>query len=365
MTSIARGQASNGDNPILDIFTSVDGILSDVAVLQFQVFDITGSPVQVYPPSGRADVDVVGQPPTPGAGKLGPGHFFALWTPDVTEALGAHRITWYFKATPTATEQVFSESFDVVDSASAAATAGGEFNYASVADMRAEGVPSSVLDATILQRIGIASRFIDRATGRFFSPRSMTLTVDGRGGRMLLLDIPIIAVSRLTFETSPFQPSNLDIETDLMRVYNRHIRTGLLEPDDRDNPKIELYHASFDITHASPYQYTRLIFPQGQQNITVTGLFGYTDFDGSATGKTPDLINHVCKLIVIRELQAMTKVAARGDAQNRWRLVAEKTRDQSYNLDPLGKRLGGLFTGDPEIDNVLASYMRPPRLGGV
>ena len=33
-----------------------------------------------------------------------------------------------------------------------------------------------------------------------------------------------------------------------------------------------------------------LTFPKGTQNIQVTGVFGYTDYDGSTIGRTPILI---------------------------------------------------------------------------
>lgn len=41
--------------------------------------------------------------------------------------------------------------------------------------------------------------------------------------------------------------------------------------------------------------------------------------------------------------------------------MSERTRDQGYNLDPL--RAQGAFTGDPEVDAIIASFQRPPQLG--
>ena len=65
MPALARGQASNCANPTLDLFTQVNGVLVDVAVLEFQVFDVSDpgkqqNPVQVYPAASgtRAPVDV-------------------------------------------------------------------------------------------------------------------------------------------------------------------------------------------------------------------------------------------------------------------------------------------------------------------
>jgi hypothetical protein len=57
----------------------------------------------------------------------------------------------------------------------------------------------------------------------------------------------------------------------------------------------------------------------------------------------------------------MTDLSRREDRQQRWRIVAERTRDQGYNLDPL--RFQGAFTGDPAIDSILVAFQRPPQLG--
>jgi hypothetical protein len=63
----------------------------------------------------------------------------------------------------------------------------------------------------------------------------------------------------------------------------------------------------------------------------------------------------------MRELPLLGHVDAREDAQRRFRITSERTRDQSYTLEAL--RLHGAFTGDPEIDNILAAFSRPPDLG--
>ena len=100
---------------------------------------------------------------------------------------------------------------------------------------------------------------------------------------------------------------------------------------------------------------------RGVQNVVINGLFGYTDPDGSPTGRTPELIRHVTKLLVLREIPTMTDTSQREDRQKRWRIVSERTRDQGYNLDPLHAHGG--FTGDPAIDAILAAYERAPQLG--
>ena len=108
-----------------------------------------------------------------------------------------------------------------------------------------------------------------------------------------------------------------------------------------------------------------LVFPIGQQNVKLVGVFGYTEWDQSITqGKTPELIKHVTKLLVIRNLAKLSKTSQRFDAIARSRITSERTRDQSYTLSALGNaQTGAFFTGDPEIDHVLAYFQRPPSLG--
>ena len=50
------------------------------------------------------------------------------------------------------------------------------------------------------------------------------------------------------------------------------------------------------------------------------------------------------------------------EARSRWRIVEERTRDQSYRLDPLRSR-APVLTGDPEVDLLLWPYVQPARIG--
>lgn len=366
MAAIARGQSSDCTNPVLDVFTSAASVLVDVAVLEFQIFDISDalkrrSPVQVYPPAGRSAVNV--SAPCPDGDKLGTGHYVARWTAPVEEAIGTHEIRWFFRLTPGAPEQTFVEEFEVLSDAPSFAQEG----YALVADLREEGVtPGDASDARLARLIGLASQYIDRVTGRFFQPRTMTLTLDGSGGRILPLGHPIIAVSSVKMFVGMFaQFGVLPVIPSFFRIYNRHLAQGLLYPDDREDPKLEFFHWSDLLgVHATPAGHLglgSLVWLPGVQNVIVEGVYGYTDPDGTATGKTPDLIRHVTKLLVLREIPKMTDLTRREERQKRWRLVSERTRDQGYNLEAL--RLHGSFTGDPEIDNVLVQFVRPPDAG--
>jgi hypothetical protein len=368
MPALARGQASNCSNPILDIFTKVSGISTDVAVLQFVIFEevtTPGTPIQVFPPAGRQTVDLndcpVGQ-------KIATGRYVALYTPELTEPIGTHIIQWYFKLTPTSPEQSFSEEFEIL----AEVTAGSSSGYCTVGDLRDAGVTISQADDARLQKlITLASRMIDKYTGRFFEPRTKTIRLDGTGARGLLLNEPIISISEVKLVSDETVSTSSVSLTDL-RIYNRHISQNLLSPDDRESPKIEFLEFDYRNESLSTFSssYAHEIFhphrwPKGTQNVEITGIFGYTDPDGTPMGQTPDGICMACQLMVIR-LFLEPFGDGNGDAANSWRVTEHKTRDQSIKFaDPssLGSAGVGAFTGDPQIDRILAMYSRGPLMG--
>lgn len=364
MTALARLQTAGCALPLLDLYTTVNGMLADVYAVSFQIYDkTTGTPVQMFPATlgDRMVLDVVDD--CPAGARMSVGRYVATWTVPGNANIGTFYVKWYFKLTINTPEQTFIEEFEVLPEITGAASSPAAA-YVLVSEMREEGVPSTYTDDWLAKRIQLASRFVDASTRRFFYPKALTLRFDGRGAAKLLLSDPIIALDYVKFETSPLYPDDFSsVETNIIRVYNRHLSEGLLEPDDRNNPKIELFNPGF-VRERQHALLTRLSFPLGQQNIEVKGVFGYTDPDGPNTqGKTPDLIKHVTKLIVIKELAKMSRTAARFDARARMRLTSERTRDQAYTLEPLGALRGALFTGDPEIDNILAYFSRPPALG--
>lgn len=372
MAAIARGQSSGCSNPLLDVFFQVNGVTTDVGLLEYIIYEkVTdpGVPTQVYPAAegDRATVDL-GLCGIGAGGKITTGRYVADFTPAIDAPLGTWSIRWFFKLSVASPEQTFSEEFEVIPEVSAYSDNG----YCTVKSLRDEGVPVSFTDSYLMAKIARWSRWIDKITGRFFEARELTISLDGSGGRAQLLEIPIISVTEVVMDSSPFSPSDLPIDADLFRVYNRHLTQGLTNPDDRDNPKIEFFHTSDDIlaSHAS-YSFTRLIWPRGQHNITLTGIFGYTDPDGSPTGGTPYDICELCKLLVLRDIHPKYSSADKSaDAMSSGRIKRMKTRDQEieyHNSMSLGagNAFAGAFTGDPAIDSLIAMYMRPPHLGAV
>lgn len=358
MVTISRGRVLTSTSP-LTFIAQVRGVVTPVVSLAYAILDASTddlklAPVQVFPGSGLHAVDLL-------ADRIRPGHYAATgWTVPSTGpgSSGTMLVRWVYTLSG-GFQGTVEQEFEVL--ASAPDTFRGP-KYALVSDFREEGITSaSVSDSRLLLSIIRASELIERYTGRFFEPRYLELPVNGTGSPMIMLDVPIIGLSDLAFETGPVHISELFIDSDLWRVYNRHL-DGLVSPDDRDSPKIEMLSSGDDYA-AGGLSFSRLIFPRGQKNVTVRGFFGYTEADGSPFGRTPSLLRHACKLLTMRESAKLSQVSTREDAQRRARIIEERTRDQSYKLAADPRQAVATITGDPEVDIILRSFCRPPAMG--
>lgn len=374
-TALARDQASDCSNPVLVHLSTERGFLRDPAQLEFQIFDISTpakrlAPVQVFPGAGRQLVDLTDC--DSGGEKLSLGRFVAEYTVDSAEPLGDHKIIWYEVPEAGAAEVVYEQEFSVLPVDEVALPG----MYCTITDLREEGLPNCDEYATkrLLKAIIRSSKFIERVTGRFFEPRYIEQRLNGRGSPYQFFGDPVIAVESVEVNTFPFDPEpDFIFSNESIRVYNRHIANGLTNPDDRDNPKVEIFRGprhfvTEDAGMSTRFstEFTDLQFPQGQQNVVIKGVFGYTDPDGSTTGEVPDEIRLVCALLTLRNTRFLTDEDREFD-NAAFRITQERTRQQSISFGSPGGRaqsmIYGFFTGDPEIDHILAAYMRPPALG--
>lgn len=241
--------------------------------------------------------------------------------------------------------------------------------YCSIQDIRDEGFDStSFSDERVINAIHLASRLIERATGRWFEPRDRDYYLDGSGVGAQPMPAPIIDITGVWIDEA-----SMDLED--LRIYNRHVTEGLEDPDDRNDPRVELYRAypvalyqGIEIgSYTAGYPY---VFPDGQQNVRVTGTFGYTEYDGTTSGKTPALLTHLCVLLVSRELEPISDGYARSGRRDFWRVVQDKTRDQSITLSrpmasPAALLARGMLTGDQEIDSLILAFRKPTKMAAV
>lgn len=162
--------------------------------------------------------------------------------------------------------------------------------YATYADMVAEGFDDPAERSRIEYLLNVASEYIDHFTGLFFEERALTLLVDGSGLEVLFVPIPIIDVNQIKIDDE-VQDLNSFV------VYNR------MFPDDRTNPKIKIKKVAGTIFTGKISRFTK-----GQQNIELSGKFGYLERDNvAAAGLTVgteigpfdiDVTNNILKIKV-------------------------------------------------------------------
>lgn len=331
MLIVANGTLLSISNPLLTFMgVTAKGFLADVAELSFQVFR---GATQVYPvtPGNKQAVNVV-------TDRVGLGRYAATWTvPSATDTPGRYEVRWFYKFDALDTESSCREAFEVVATLDAA----GPF-YAGPADLVTDEAVAGVAVSRLLQALSVAGAMIERFTRTFFEPRHLTVAHDGKGGDMLHLQHAIVAIETVLED---------DVEvTDLANslvVYNRHLR-GLTSPNDRGNPKLVWRSGNW---------------ARGAQNFEVRGVFGSMEQGSALWGRPMAMARHAAKLIAVRELGVMGDADVRDAAQNRYRVVSESTRDQSYTMTALTGRGGPAYlTGDPEIDQILMALRGPMRV---
>lgn len=346
------------------------GTLFDVFAAAYEIIDATGNVIV-----SKTVLDVTHAPST--GNRAGCGHYVVAWAPG-SATVGQYTIRWFYTYTdPTGlngdgvltnngdgtiidnVEHTFDQEFELV----AVPYVGP--HYCAVYDLKAEGLPSNITAAQAQTAIVRASRYVEYFTGRYFDAVYKQMLADGSSARALLLNEPIVAVEKILLSViSSFGASDLSIQNDTLKIFNRHLTINLRDPDDRDNPKLEFVHGddlggvNYDFPSQSGYILYELIWPRGRQNVQITGLFGYTEFDGSFIGCTPALIREATKLLVFRNLDPMVVRANMPDPS---RVLQETTRDQTVIYSQ--PWLKGQFTGDWAIDSILVGFVRQPVFG--
>lgn len=373
---IGRGTAISPTNPLLTAFTIAHSITGEDGApvnaglvapvsLEYEILDIStpekeNDPVVVV---ARTAVNLT-------TGKVATGVYAPTWTVSGAQALGRHLIVWYAVLAEDGPEVSWSETFDVMASMAGLPQIA---LCATISDVRAEGAGASITDRRIYEKLVSAQERLGQWTGRSFVPVRKKVHLDGTRDRYFVFHEPIIAL-----ESVVLTDGVTTIEPSAFTVYNRHL-TGLLVPDDRENPRLE-FRANWWETRYSgnTYRYPD-VFRDPQwggrtsQSIAVTGVFGYTEPDGSPTGRTPETAREVVVLMTLRELPRQNTQEA--IAKRRAAFIEEmKTREQTVKWGDMGGGSNGgggasspgsaPFTGDPFIDGKIRQLC-PVAPGGI
>ena len=354
MISVAKSTGATLANGALTLWVQdSDGFNVDLYSGAIQILDADGGTVLV-----KTALNVAG------AEHLGLGHYAFAWDPG-SAAVGQYTVRWFYQIlaadmiSPVADEASFDQEMEIV-----AKPYTGP-NYCTVYDLQAEGLASDITAARAQSLIVRASRYVENFTGRRFGIVRKVVTIDGSQARALMIEEPIVMIEKILLTVvSAFGSSDLTVRSDTLKVFNRHIREGLLQPDDRDNPKLEFVHGddlngvNYDYRTQTGYVLSSLMWPRGRHNVQVTGLYGYTEPDGSFTGKVPELVREAVKLLAIKQSTLAAERLATPDPS---RINREQTKDQAVGFQD--QWLKGGFTGDWQVDQLLLMFVRPPHFG--
>jgi hypothetical protein len=308
--------------------------------------------------------------------------------PPFTIATGQSIGTWTIEVTFVATDtsgtaypsNTVSYEFRVLDEAHTFI----ENSYAQIQDLLDAGFPvgdpaptGGYSYAQAVRALRLANRFIERVTQRVFYPFYAAHDLDGRGGSKLQFSHVVCGVTAVEYTNSSFNIIDRPAYENEIRVYNRHLRQQLSNPDDRDDPRLEFltdrdWYGDSNFSHGRLFAHAR--FYESNQNVKVHGMWGYTNYDGdSPFGRTPEEITEVAMRYAARNIQSLwTQLGGPGNQVNSAGPVLEERTDmQTVVYSEAGIEASasgataytGIWTGDPAIDNVLLQYKAPMKIG--
>ena len=247
----------------------------------------------------------------------------------------APAVTYWYKTS-------YYHSVSTLESSLSAAIQGSDVSLiVSVQDIRDEGIDTDELSnaRALILSYGWQD-FIEHRTGQWFSPKSLTLNLDGNGSRVMWFDIPIISIDAL-YINDDFDTA---VDTDDYVVYNRS------RPDDRRNPRIKLKKKEGSIFDFA----LERKFLVGDQNQRVVGSFGYVEEDGSA----PFLIQRAIMTLI--NLTKEQKGDAEIDQLAMGRKVEEVTDRHRIEFANTYNSLAAWNpTGLAEVDEAIKMYHKP------
>jgi hypothetical protein len=363
MKGIPVGQASAAATPTIQFFSRLGDVLQDVYSGTYKVEDLTtASPtVKVAPTAFTAGE------------KLSTGRYVV---PCDTTGYnqGSHRAVVVYKMESGGPDFYQVIPFEVLNTTDWVHM-GQYLGYVSSKEVQDSGKFGTTTLAVLHKLIHAKSIDIERMCRRFFEPRYLTIKLDGKDTSSLDLHEAIIAVEKVeaVSRDSAQTLHRLAYGSDVWRAYNRHL-DGDTSNDDRKDPRIELIgdlaYTSSEVPPATTYTW-----PHGEQNVWVTGVFGYTDPTpdpgttvgaGVSIGEVPKELGTIVMALAMRDLRDPTYSSA--GVHSPGSVKKQKTRDQEIQFGGTGQ--GGTaslayseMTGDPLLDRLLLKFAAPLDIG--
>lgn len=356
MPGVTMDEAVGCANPLLFFPYQQDGILSDPALVALSIWDVQADEERV----AEVALDLAD---CPAGAKLGTGRFVPSFTPNAADlwTTGTHEIRWRFRNTVGGPDRRWAQRFEVLDPAEFP-YGSGYVGYADSSVLKANDLFAALSIRQIQRLIDSASRKVELYTGRFFEPRFFTASFDSKGGPAVVLGHPVIGLGTLEVVGSGVADTVVAIDSTALRVYNRHL-IGLLDPDDRDDPRVE-----FATNNPSSTALARGSFAPGRQNIRMVAVWGYTDPDGTPVGARPADLPRVVGALAAKD--SLDPYGQDVSVSSAYRIHSAKTRDQAVSFFSPGAGGGGSgmlgpITGDRFIDDILIQLLRPPHMAAI
>lgn len=362
MRGLSRGEASTATNPVLQLFTRQGEMLQDPVEGSFIIQDIRdpdAAPIERVA-STSLNLNSIDDP-SPGY-KLGTGRFYIPTGATASWGFGTHRAVCTYKMVAGGRDYSQVIEFEVLNP-TVFPTGQSYVGYASTSGLYADGVFSfsAMEPQTLHAQIKRVSLQLENLLNRFFEPRYLDQRISGDGRNVIHLDEAIVAIEQVATVDKELNGETLTVySADTYSVMNRHL-DGLLNPDDRDSPSIESIGQQ-----VNGFLNRGRVYPSGDRNISVSGVFGFTDpepnSDGVLIGETPDELAQVVGILVARQLEDPTLTSPAT-----WQpglIKMYKTRDQQiqfYGASGNVNYSGGI-TGDSLLDQRLLRFVKPARL---
>lgn len=214
---------------------------------------------------------------------------------------------------------------------------------------------SSPSDTLLKAAMARARDTMEGATGRFFTARAGSLSMDGTGTYRLFCPYPIVSENQLVgagVTQILIGDDTTALEAD---TYQANDGIGLSGRDPRAAPWVEFIAVGSGGTFVSrpPGFGGYRNWPGGVRNVHVTATWGYLD----ANGATPDLVLELLAKLTIRALTANDDTDAISELHD-GAVTSESTRDRSISWGDRAQ--GGGVTTDREIDVLIAHFKAPP-----
>ena len=194
------------------------------------------------------------------------------------------------------------------------------------------------------------SDFIDEQTGQFFNKRAADVALEGNNTDTVWLPVPIIEITSLILNNA--EPALTEgIDEDFVAFKGR-----ARPQDDRRNPRIKLGIRADDSIFSGP-RHNRFI----KRTLThIVGYFGFLEPDGS----TPLLIKKAVTILAAKEINTPATSSAAGLGTLK-RVKVDLHEKEFFKLGDSGVATPPAnMSGIPEVDQIIAKFKTPIRIGG-